>query len=875
MLSGNFVFCQTTIQGKITDSLQEPIAFANIFLKAKNDEAIIAYTFTKENGTYELKTDKTGFYELSFSTISFQTKTVEVLLKKESETQILNVQLIAKTFQLNKVLVYSDRPITIKKDTVIYNVDAFKRGNEETVEDLLKNLPGVNVAEDGTIKVKNKEIEKVMVEGEDLFGKGYKLLTKNLDAKTVDHVEVYDHYSNNRLLKGIENSDKIALNLTLNDEYKNQLSTMLRPGYGLASENRYDVKSNLIWFQKKSKSYAFFNLNNVGEAVMGDEIQEMISSSGDIDFENEEAYSYLNLIGRPPDLGEERTNFNNAELVSLNNIYTFNPKITLKTIGFLNWDEQNFFKKSKETYFLPTGNFTNTEDYKLRNKKLTGFLKTEFLYTISKTKSFEYSGRYNRSHADSRTNLFFKNELYNEFLEEQQFNTSQRFVYTNKIEENQAFVLTAQYLFDEKPQNYRNNRFLFQELFPEQDSVTNIFQHSEHKVHTAGLESEFYSRDKRENLFRIKSGVHYQNHELNTDFELLGNNETIALPDFQNNMEYRLFTIYARPEYTFELRNISLATSIGFRQYSNVLNTSFKINKKSPFFVNPKLNIEWKINDDHRITSFYSYGSENPTLQTLNENFVLRDFNSFSKGTFDLKPMNSSLFFFNYMLGTPVSTFYANSFLLYQKEEEYLSSDLLIAQNYQLNNLIRLKDRNFLNAQTELNYYISKLSINTRLKLGYSQQKYANKLNGVLRGLELDTYNYGTEIRSAFSGKFDFHIGTEWFGNVVKTEKETRTNTMNKSFLNLIYEPFENLNLSLNTERYYFAHFNTGDNSYYFMDFQAKYTFLKNKLSFSIAGKNLLNIKTYRNLYIDDSGIFSSSYKLLPRYFLLKTTIRF
>ncbi|HET8810671.1 MAG TPA: TonB-dependent receptor [Flavobacteriaceae bacterium] len=873
LLSGNFVYCQTTIEGTVTDSLQQPIAFANVFLKPKNSEAIIAFTSTTEDGSYRLTLEKDGVFEISFSAISFQTQTVEVALK-QNETQNLNIQLKEKTFQLNEVIVYTEKPITIKEDTIIYNTDAFKRGNEETLEDLLKSLPGINVTKDGTIKVKNREIEKVMIEGDDLFGKGYKLLTKNLDANTVDNVEIYEHYSDNHLLKGIENSNDIALNLTLNDKYKNQLSAMLRPGYGLASENRYNVKSNIIWLQEKSKSYAFFNLNNVGEKVMGEDIQAMISSSGDIDFKNQEAYSYLNLISRPPDLGEELTNFNNAELVSLNNISNLSPKITLKTIGFLNWDEQNFFKKSKETYFLPTGNFTNKKDYQLHRKKLTGFLKTELVYDISKTKILEYSGRYNSFRSDIQTNLIFNDRLYNEFLVENQFTTSQRLTYSNKIKENQAFILTVQYIFDKKPENYRNNRFLFQELFPEQDSVGNVFQHSEHKVHSAGFETEFYSRNKNENLFRIESGISYQKHHLNTNFRLLENSETTTLPGFQNDLEYRLFSIYAKPEYTLELGTISLAASMGLRQYFNALGTPLNTHKKSPFFVNPRLNVEWKINADHRITTFYSYGSENPELQTLNENFVLRDFNSFTKGTNNLEPLNTSMFFFNYMLGTPISTFYANTSFIYQKNKEYFSSNSTITQSYQLNKLIRLKNRSFLNVQTELNYYLSKLAINSRIKLGYSQQKYSNKLNGVLRDLELSTYNYGAEIRSAFSGKFNFHIGTEWFENVVKTNMKKRSNTTNKSFLNMIYEPVERLNFYLNTERFYFTGL-TNNNAYYFMDFETKYTFLKNKLSFSIVGKNLFNTNTYRDLYISDTGIFTSTYKLLPRYFLLKTTIRF
>jgi hypothetical protein len=39
---------------------------------------------------------------------------------------------------------------------------------------LLQN-PGLNVSTDGTIKVGNQEVEKVMIDGDDFSKKGYKL----------------------------------------------------------------------------------------------------------------------------------------------------------------------------------------------------------------------------------------------------------------------------------------------------------------------------------------------------------------------------------------------------------------------------------------------------------------------------------------------------------------------------------------------------------------------------------------------------------------------------------------------------------------------------------------------------------------------------
>lgn len=222
MLSGNFAYSQSTISGKVSDTLQKPIPYVNVFLKVKNQDGIIAFTTTQENGSYELITDRSGNFELSFSSISFQVKT-KALSLENGKNYNLDVILKEETFTLDEVIINTDRAITIKKDTIIFNADSFKKGNEETVEDLLKNIPGITMDSDGTIKIGDREIEKVMVEGDDLFEKGYKLLTKNLDASVVSKVEVYEHYSNNRLLKGIEESDRVALNLTLKKQCKKQV----------------------------------------------------------------------------------------------------------------------------------------------------------------------------------------------------------------------------------------------------------------------------------------------------------------------------------------------------------------------------------------------------------------------------------------------------------------------------------------------------------------------------------------------------------------------------------------------------------------------------------------------------------------------------
>ena len=69
-----------------------------------------------------------------------------------------------------KLLVNAQPPITIKKDTLEFSVKSFETKKDANVEDLLKVLPGVEVAEDGSITVNGKPVNKILVNGKPFFG---------------------------------------------------------------------------------------------------------------------------------------------------------------------------------------------------------------------------------------------------------------------------------------------------------------------------------------------------------------------------------------------------------------------------------------------------------------------------------------------------------------------------------------------------------------------------------------------------------------------------------------------------------------------------------------------------------------------------------
>src|SRR5690606_4819243 len=87
---------------------------------------------------------------------------------------------------IDEVEIVHVMPVSIKGDTIVYNADSFTSGTERKLGDVLKKLPGVEVDEDGGIKVEGKEVTKLMVEGKDFFDGDTKIGVQNIPADAVE-----------------------------------------------------------------------------------------------------------------------------------------------------------------------------------------------------------------------------------------------------------------------------------------------------------------------------------------------------------------------------------------------------------------------------------------------------------------------------------------------------------------------------------------------------------------------------------------------------------------------------------------------------------------------------------------------------------------
>jgi hypothetical protein len=879
-----FSYSQTQIEGTIQDSIGNPIGYVNVLLQPFESSRILAYTATQQDGKYQLNVNKMGEMKVVFASLGYSKKEILINLNGQESIEV-NAVLFEEEMLLENVIIEGERPISIKKDTIIFDADSFRRGSEVVVEDLLKNLPGVQVDGDGTIKVGDREIERLMVDGDDLFEKGYKVLSKNMTSDAVDKIEIYDKYSNNKLLKGIEESDRVAMNIKLKDDYNQQWFGNADVGIGGLDKLYQKNRVNLMSFGKKSKYYFLGNSNNIGEDAIGD-VSQMIrpmrfnqpGSVGD----GERASSLISLYTNVPQLKRERTNFNDSRLVSLNAIHNLSEDMKLRTLGFFNWDKNEFFRNTATQFLLNDKNFTNTEDFSLTKNKFLGFGKMDYTYDISDNQMLEYTGSFNSSDMNSDSNLIFNGNSTLESLQDDNQQIDQKLLYTHKLNEKEVLLLSGRYINDKSPQTYVNNQFLFADLFEDENNIENVGQFSQNTMDFYGTEIEYKNRKENKNLIEVVLGATYRKDQLESTFQLIDENEIRIEPeDFQNLTNYEVLDFYAKGDYLYKLgENLNLTGKIEAHQLMNSLENINQVNQNQDFFyLQPQLGIRWKLNDQNTLLGSYTYSTNNASIIDVYPNNILTNFRGFIRGFGKPTQLNSSNYILNYRLGNFGDKFFANASVNYIQNHDFFSNRSFIQQEFQINEKILIENQELFSANTTVDRYIKAISSNLKLKLNYSQTNFINFVNqSGQREIKNQSYSYGLELRSGFLSGFNYHVGTEFRTSEVKTLQSnfsnTFSNTDNFSFLDLSYVFSDRFNMSLNTEYYYFGNLES-DNDYYFSDLSAMYITKNKKLNFGLSAKNLFDTRTFRNFNITDISTSTTSYRLLPRIILLNVNFKF
>lgn len=252
-----------TIKGKVVDSAGQVVKGAVISLIDSTTHRTVAYALSKVDGSFQMEYSKEysgSKFILSVRHIGFQEyrKSVDLL-----EFNRQNIVLTPSTKELKEIIVQSDLPIQVQGDTTVFNALKYITPEDKKLKDLFNKMPGFRVNEKGRLTYKGNDVEKLFVDGDDVAGNKYELLTKNAPVDFVQKVEVFEHFDDDRLMRSVRQTDAVGVNLITKESYRMKLTGTGDLSASFEKKQMVDLTTTLLG--KKFKQLNFGNANNAGQ----------------------------------------------------------------------------------------------------------------------------------------------------------------------------------------------------------------------------------------------------------------------------------------------------------------------------------------------------------------------------------------------------------------------------------------------------------------------------------------------------------------------------------------------------------------------------------------------------------------------------------
>lgn len=211
------------VAGNVQDTAaKQPLQNAIVMAIKLMDSTLVDFTRTDEKGYFKLQPIPVDTYQVIISHPKFADQGYFIFGDtKNLDYDFGKIILQPKNIALDEVTIFAFKdPVYYKGDTLVYTADSFKTKANATVEDLLKKLPGMKVDADGKITAQGKKVDKVLVDGDEFFGSDPTVATKNLNASSIESVQVYEKKSDDVANSSTGEETQKILNLKLKDEAK-------------------------------------------------------------------------------------------------------------------------------------------------------------------------------------------------------------------------------------------------------------------------------------------------------------------------------------------------------------------------------------------------------------------------------------------------------------------------------------------------------------------------------------------------------------------------------------------------------------------------------------------------------------------------------
>ena len=624
---------QRLLQGVVKDSLKE-IEFANIMATPTNSNYDFVFGVTDKNGNFEILLKNKISYSITVSFMGY--KPYIFVIDSLTKHLIKRIIILKPNKQeLDEVVIKYQTPVKITQDSIIYNIKHFTNGKERKLKAILQKLPGVEVNRYGQITIMGKKVNSIMVEGKLFFGGDSELAVNNIPANAVKKVEVIKDYNNISFMKGLNDKQKMVINIKLKEGKKRFIFGDIVSGTNI--DKNYSAKSNLFYYSKKTNLGYIGNLNDIGEPSMV--LKDILR------FENNELLSETN----------RSFGIKNSSLYHFMGNDNFTQKKTI--FNALQWQQDLGQKWAFYIYGIITKDNTEYKSEQLNQYLLEPKIEENILYQKQLDKSNSL-GKISLSYIPNAIQHFDYQVTVNKSLQKYwnktQAITNDNSKYINNIKNNDGLAVNQAFFYHRKFSKRHIFRFYSKYHFSEQQ-ITNLW-HTNQPIMPSVLAWQTADNyeiaqpiHKTENNLDILLKYYYKiNHRNHLYFSLANNlftadynnklwqQETtnrIYFNNFNNNYQLKINDLYTGIQYRIKIANGHITPAI-YAHHLSQSNTQTKQTKNNWLWL-PEIKIKTIILRG-KFTADYKITLNIPSAEQFANNYIFNNFNTVQKGNSDL-----------------------------------------------------------------------------------------------------------------------------------------------------------------------------------------------------------------------------------------------
>ena len=800
-----------TIRGQVTDSLtHEPLPGATVTLHRSAATSILDYAITDDEGRFSFKRSEVKALNISITYLGYKKKTLPVIAGKE-----MRIELLPDAITLKEVTIQSGR-ISMRKDTIKYDLARFASNKDSNVKDVLKKLPGIDVDENtGQISYQGKAISHFYVEGMDVTGGSYNQVNENLKANAVESAEVIERHQPIRSLRNKVPTDKIALNLKLKPEARAKWIWNTQAAFGYGDEALYDVRLSALQLAKGKQGLYTYKSNHSGKDLTT-ELEQL--TFNDV-HQSDEVPSLIGLPTFSMPLEKHRLLDNDTHLLSLNRIRRKGEiKQNRLSFRYLH-DEQGRKQGTDETYHYPsdTLRIVDTQDHRLR----TDLLRADWDYEKNADQAF------------TRNVLTFQGKRADVWSEMRgDFDLTQR-IRTDQVEAENRFNT----IYNKENHTWGLRSYLHYTYLPSSLKFGDTKQDID--LHQAYTDNHFYYLRKR-NGFGI---------ELTTGI----NGRLTSMEDFK---AHRL-QLYAQPTFSWEKNNFRIAATPG------VTWERYPHQKESRMHFNPRLYLRHNLSSRWSIQASASLHHQSESPEAFYPSTYYTDYRTLVRMKEEIGNIQSQ----SYMLYTeykrPVKEFFWTLMLShFNTRRDYLTHTDYQGKEFLLTSLKHRHRTESYQARSIISKGFYDWNLKASLEGIYNYGKGKQAGQGIIQPYESRWLSLKPKISwTPFA----------WFSASYQSTL-TRSETRISTYLPALWEVQQRLSLSIGNEDF---NLNLNGEHYYneLSADESKNTWLADagiqynvgKCRWTLRLNNLFNQEEFRYTTYSDVRSFTSWMKIRPR----------